>query len=94
MINAAEHLRGIDDVPVHMGVGGFHLFRGSDETIAWTAAKLQAFGLTKLVGAHCTGAHATHQIGTLLGLPRRDISIGAVGTVIDSDFNIVRASIE
>ena len=94
MINAAEKLHDIDDKPVHMAVGGFHLFRAEDKTIEWTATKLDQFGLKKLVGAHCTGAHASATIAQLLGIPRSNISIGAIGTTIKQDLTIERTSIE
>lgn len=94
IVNASEKLRQIDNKPVLVGVGGFHLFRASDETISWTAEKLRAFGLKKLVGAHCTGAHATAKIAQTLNLPRANVSIGAIGTKIDRTMTIVPASID
>ena len=77
-----------------MGVGGFHLFRASDETVSWTAGKLKGFGYQKFVGAHCTGARATFQIRDHLGLPNSSVSIGVIGTRIDSDLMIHPASID
>lgn len=94
IINASEKLREIDNQPVYMGVGGFHLFRATDETISWTADKLKKFGLKKMVGAHCTGAHATATIAQTLDLPRRSVSIGAIGTRVDRDLAIIPASID
>jgi 7,8-dihydropterin-6-yl-methyl-4-(beta-D-ribofuranosyl)aminobenzene 5'-phosphate synthase len=94
IVNASEQLRKIKDQPIHMGVGGFHLFRASDETVSWTAGKLKEFGYQKFVGAHCTGARATFQIGDHLGLPGSSISIGAIGTRIDTDLMIHPASID
>ena len=94
IVNAAMALRTIIKQPVHMGVGGFHLFRASPETVTWTAEHLERFGLRKLVGAHCTGISATYQIGNTLDLPRSALSVGAVGTRIDRNLNIIRASIE
>jgi 7,8-dihydropterin-6-yl-methyl-4-(beta-D-ribofuranosyl)aminobenzene 5'-phosphate synthase len=94
LVNASEQLRKIKEQPIHMGVGGFHLFRASAETVAWTAGKLTEFGYLKFVGAHCTGARATFQIGEALGLPHSSVSIGAIGTRIDSDLTIHPASID
>ena len=94
IINASERLLQIKDQPIHMGLGGFHLFRADEEAISWTAGKLKEFGYKKLVGAHCSGAHATHELGDHLGLPRSGISIGAIGTRVDSDLVIHRASID
>ena len=77
-----------------MGVGGFHLFRASDDTLKWTAQQLQALGYRSLVGAHCTGAAATYRIADILDMPRERVSIGAVGTRIGADRTIHRSSIE
>lgn len=94
IVNAAEKLRGIKQQPVHMAVGGFHLFQADDEVIDWTAAALQRFGVEKFVGAHCTGAYATRKLADYLGLERNAVSIGAIGTRIDASLNIVPSSIE
>lgn len=94
IVNASEQLRKIKDQPIHMGVGGFHLFRAGDETVSWTAGKLKEFGYRRFVGAHCTGARATFQIADHLGLPSSSVSIGAVGTRIDTDLEIHPASID
>jgi len=94
IINAAEKLKQIDDQPIHMGVGGLHLFRASVETVSWTAGKLKEFGVKKIIGAHCTGVHATHQIARALELARSDVSVGAIGTRIDKTLAIHPASIE
>jgi 7,8-dihydropterin-6-yl-methyl-4-(beta-D-ribofuranosyl)aminobenzene 5'-phosphate synthase len=94
IVNASEQLRKIKELPIHMGVGGFHLFRASDETVSWTAGKLEEFGYQKFVGAHCTGAHATFQIREHLDLPNSSVSIGAIGTRIDSALQIHPVSIE
>ena len=40
--------------PVYAVVGGIHLFPASDQQLDWTADKLKGFGLSYLVGAHCT----------------------------------------
>ena len=94
IVNASEQLRKIKKQPIHLGVGGFHLFRASDETISWTAEKLEEFGYRKFVGAHCTGAGATFKIRDHLGLPYSSVSIGAVGTRTDSSLVIHPASID
>lgn len=94
IVNASEQLRKIKKQPIHAGVGGFHLFRASDETVAWTAGKLGEFGYEKFVGAHCTGARATFEIADKLGLPASSVSIGAIGTRVDADIQIHPASID
>ncbi|NKC01142.1 MAG: MBL fold metallo-hydrolase [Pseudomonadales bacterium] len=94
IVNASEKLPQTIDQPIVMGIGGFHLFRADSQTIAWTAGQLQKFGLQKFLGAHCTGVSATYQIGEALELPHSEISIGAVGTRVDSSLKIIKASIE
>jgi len=94
IVNASEALKRIEDKPIHLGVGGFHLFQASDQVIDWTASQMETFGYKKFVGAHCTGAHATHRIADLLNISRADLSIGAIGTQIAEDLSIRRASID
>jgi len=94
IVNASEQLLKIKNQPIHMGLGGFHMFRANEETISWTAGKLREFGYKKIVGAHCSGAHATQELGDYLGLPRSSISIGAIGTRVDSALVIHPASID
>lgn len=94
IVNATAALREIQAVPVVMGVGGFHLYQASTEVLDWTAEHLKAAGMESLVGAHCTGTAATYHLKDYLNLPASKVSIGAVGTRIDSSFNIIRASVE
>ena len=65
--------------PVYAVVGGVHLFPASDQQIDWTADKLKGFGLSYLVGAHCTGIESVYQIRQRLGLSRQSAVVGAVG---------------
>jgi 7,8-dihydropterin-6-yl-methyl-4-(beta-D-ribofuranosyl)aminobenzene 5'-phosphate synthase len=65
--------------PVYAVVGGLHLFPATDQQIDWTADKLKGFGLSYLVGAHCTGINSVYQIRQHLGLPRQSAVVGAVG---------------
>jgi len=94
IVNATAALTAIDKLPVVTAIGGFHLFRASEATIDWTAQALQQVGLQTLVGAHCTGAHATQRLADILGLPRASVSIGAIGSQIDPAMNIIRSSVE
>jgi 7,8-dihydropterin-6-yl-methyl-4-(beta-D-ribofuranosyl)aminobenzene 5'-phosphate synthase len=64
---------------VHAVIGGLHLFPASDAQLAWTAAKLREFGLSYLLGAHCTGLEATYRLRRLAGLTRKTAVVGAVG---------------
>jgi len=80
IINAMEHARKVvRAAPVYTAMGGFHLFAASDETLAWTAAKLKAFGVRNLMGAHCTGIEALYRLRDLAGLTRQTAIVGAVG---------------
>jgi 7,8-dihydropterin-6-yl-methyl-4-(beta-D-ribofuranosyl)aminobenzene 5'-phosphate synthase len=42
--------------PVYALIGGFHLFSATDQQLDWTADKLKGFGVSYLIGAHCTGS--------------------------------------
>lgn len=80
IINAMEHARKtVRAAPVYAAMGGFHLFAASDETLAWTAAKLKEFGVRHLMGAHCTGIEAVYRLRQLVGLARNTAIVGAVG---------------
>ena len=65
--------------PVYALVGGFHLFAATDEQLDWTADKLKEFGVSYLIGAHCTGIEAVYRIREKLDLPRQSAVVGAVG---------------
>jgi 7,8-dihydropterin-6-yl-methyl-4-(beta-D-ribofuranosyl)aminobenzene 5'-phosphate synthase len=81
VINTLEYARGkVRAAPIHLALGGFHLYQASDETISWTAGKLKEFGLQNLVGAHCTGVEAVYRLRQLCGLNRSTAVVGAVGS--------------
>jgi 7,8-dihydropterin-6-yl-methyl-4-(beta-D-ribofuranosyl)aminobenzene 5'-phosphate synthase len=65
--------------PVYGVVGGIHLFPASDQQLDWTADKLKGFGLSYLVGAHCTGIESVYRIRQHLALTRKSAVVGAVG---------------
>ena len=65
--------------PVYALVGGFHLFPATDQQLDWTADKLKGFGVSYLVGAHCTGIEAVYRIRQRLNLSRQSAVVGAVG---------------
>ena len=80
VINTLEHGRKtIDPAPVKAVIGGLHLFAGTDQHLAWTAAQLKAFGVQQLIGAHCTGIESVYRIRDLVGLTRQTCMVGAVG---------------
>jgi len=66
--------------PVYALVGGFHLFAATDDQLDWTADKLKGFGVSYLIGAHCTGIEAVYRIRQKLDLPRHSAVVGAVGS--------------
>jgi 7,8-dihydropterin-6-yl-methyl-4-(beta-D-ribofuranosyl)aminobenzene 5'-phosphate synthase len=65
--------------PIYALVGGFHLFPASDEQLDWTADKMKDFGVSYLIGAHCTGIEAVYRIRQKLNLSRKSAVVGAVG---------------
>jgi 7,8-dihydropterin-6-yl-methyl-4-(beta-D-ribofuranosyl)aminobenzene 5'-phosphate synthase len=79
--------------PLHAAIGGFHLFAASDESLAWTASKLNDFGLQNLLGAHCTGIEAVYRLRSLTGLDRKTAVVGAVGAGFKLDTGIQAGSI-
>ena len=94
MMNTAHKFQKIDDNDIYGAVGGFHLFRSSDEVISETANSLKLFGLKQLVGGHCTGIHAARKIADIASITRDNLSHGAIGTVITKDQEILRSSVE
>ncbi len=64
---------------VYAVLGGLHLFPSTDQQLSWTGDKLKDFGVSYLVGAHCTGIESVYQIRQRLGLPRQSAVVGAVG---------------
>jgi 7,8-dihydropterin-6-yl-methyl-4-(beta-D-ribofuranosyl)aminobenzene 5'-phosphate synthase len=79
IVNILEHARTIRAEPVHAIVGGLHLYSASDETLAWTGAKLREFKVAHLLGAHCTGIEAVYRLREAIGLTRETAVVGAVG---------------
>jgi 7,8-dihydropterin-6-yl-methyl-4-(beta-D-ribofuranosyl)aminobenzene 5'-phosphate synthase len=65
--------------PVYAVIGGLHLFSASDAQVDWTADKLKEFGMSYLIGAHCTGIESTYRIRARAGLTRTSAVVGAVG---------------
>tara|TARA_B100000674_G_scaffold107319_1_gene78829 strand:- start:1770 stop:2417 length:648 start_codon:yes stop_codon:yes gene_type:complete len=94
MMNTAYKFQQIENLDVYGAVGGFHLFRSSDEEITKTANALKDFGLKQLVGGHCTGIHAARKIADVASISRENLSHGAIGTVITKNQKILRSSVE
>ncbi len=80
IINTLEYARRqVRETQVYAALGGFHLFEADAATLDWTAAKLRAFGIGNLLGAHCTGIEAVFGLRQRLGLTRVTCPVGAVG---------------
>ena len=81
IVNTVEHARRVvADAPIHALLGGFHLFRATDEQLRWTGERFQASGLRQLLGAHCTGIEAVFQLRETAALERRTCAVAAVGS--------------
>lgn len=80
IVNTMEYARtAVRAAPVVTAIGGFHLFAATDETLAWTAAKMKDLGVRYLLGAHCTGIEAVHRLRQLAGLTRTTAAVAGVG---------------
>ena len=94
MMNTAHKFQQIEKRDIYGAIGGFHLFKSSDEVISKTASSLKSFGLKQLVGGHCTGIHAARKIADIASITRNNLSHGAIGTVVTKDLKILRSSVE
>ena len=84
LINTVDYARAIvRPARIHAIVGGVHLFAASDETLAWTAEKLETFGVDNFLGAHCTGIETVYRFRTALNLNRQHAVVAAVGAYFD-----------
>ena len=80
IINTMEHIVAhIHPGKIITAIGGFHLVAASDEDLAWTASKLQSFGLEQMIGSHCTGIDALYTLRGHLNSDRKHIVVGSVG---------------
>jgi 7,8-dihydropterin-6-yl-methyl-4-(beta-D-ribofuranosyl)aminobenzene 5'-phosphate synthase len=81
IVNITEYARTIaGNQPVAALVGGLHLFAASDQTLAWTGAKLKSYEVQSLLAGHCTGIEATYRLRESLGLTRRTAVVSTVGS--------------
>jgi 7,8-dihydropterin-6-yl-methyl-4-(beta-D-ribofuranosyl)aminobenzene 5'-phosphate synthase len=61
LINTLEHVSAnATNKKVYTIIGGFHLFSATQEQLEWTASKMKDFGVSKIIGAHCTGINALY----------------------------------
>lgn len=80
IVNTLEYARAkVRTAPIHVALGGFHLYDAKEETLVWTAGKLKDFGLQSFLGAHCTGIESVYRLRQLTGLERKTAAVGAVG---------------
>ncbi|WP_224372764.1 MBL fold metallo-hydrolase [Hyalangium versicolor] len=80
IINILEDARKqVRTAPVHAIIGGLHLFRADEQTLAWTGRKMREMKVGQLMGAHCTGIEAVFRLRELAGLQRSTCVVGAVG---------------
>jgi 7,8-dihydropterin-6-yl-methyl-4-(beta-D-ribofuranosyl)aminobenzene 5'-phosphate synthase len=80
-VNLLEQVqREIQDDSIHALMGGMHLFSADDETLRWTADKLNDVGIEHLMAGHCTGVEPMFRLRQGLGLDRATAVIGAVGS--------------
>lgn len=70
----------VPGAPVRAVVGGLHLLDADEKTLEWTAEQMLSAGLQYLLGAHCTGLESVYRLRALLGLDRRSVVVGAVGS--------------
>ena len=81
IVNITEYARSIIGAkPIVAVIGGLHLFSASDQTLAWTGAKLKSYGVLSLLAGHCTGIEATFRLRESIGLSRKTAVVSAVGS--------------
>ncbi len=94
IVNTMQHIiDDIHDAPIDTAIGGFHLLNADSTQLAWTASKLKGFGVTKMIGAHCTGINALYDLRALLGGNRKTFVVGAVGDHFNTKDGITPATI-
>lgn len=80
IVNTMEFARAVvRSAPIVAAIGGFHLFAATDETLRWTGGKMKAFGVSYLLGAHCTGIESVFRLRQLVGLTRATALVAGVG---------------
>jgi 7,8-dihydropterin-6-yl-methyl-4-(beta-D-ribofuranosyl)aminobenzene 5'-phosphate synthase len=94
VVNTIEYARKIlGPQNVYAAVGGFHLYDAPDEKLVWTAAKLKAYGVTQILGAHCTGIESIFRLRELLGLDKKSAIVATIGAQFDAQKGIETGSI-
>jgi 7,8-dihydropterin-6-yl-methyl-4-(beta-D-ribofuranosyl)aminobenzene 5'-phosphate synthase len=94
VVNTIEYARKILGAQkVYGAVGGFHLYELPDEKLAWTAKKLKEYGVTQILGAHCTGIESLFTLRQLLGLTKKTAAVASVGAQFDLDTGVQTGSL-
>lgn len=94
IINTLEHIRlNIYSQEMLAVIGGFHLVDATEEHLKWTSDKLRDFGVSKIIGAHCTGINSLYTLRNLLNLSRSNAIVGSVGDSFDLEKGIKAGSI-
>ena len=89
IINTLEHIRkNIGRENIFATIGGFHLVNASDKDLEWTASKMAEFGVSKIIGAHCTGINSLFTLRQQLQLSRENAVVGSVGDSFDLENGI------
>lgn len=89
IINTLEQVKSkIKSKNTYAIVGGLHLVNATDMQLEWTAEHLQRFGVSKIIGAHCTGINSLYSLKDLLKLERTDAVVGSVGDSFDLENGI------
>ena len=84
VVNTIEYARKtLGPQKVYAAIGGFHLYELPDEKLAWTARKLKEYGVTQILGAHCTGIESLFRLRELMGLTKRTAVVATVGAHFD-----------
>lgn len=80
VVNTIEYARKVLGAQnVQAAVGGFHLYELAEEKLTWTAKKLQQYGVTQILGAHCTGIESLFRLRELMGLTKKTAVVATVG---------------
>jgi 7,8-dihydropterin-6-yl-methyl-4-(beta-D-ribofuranosyl)aminobenzene 5'-phosphate synthase len=80
--------------PVFGVVGGIHLFRQTDAQLDWTSDRMKSFGVENILGAHCTGIEAVYHLRQRMGLDRKAVLVGSVGSQFTLREGIVPGQLE
>ncbi len=94
VVNTIEYARKVlGPQPVYAAIGGFHLYDAPDEKLVWTAAKLKLYGVTQILGAHCTGIESIFRLRALMGLDRKSAVVATVGARFDLENGVQTGSL-